>query len=266
MRKKLCAAPLLVVLLCLFSPLARAEECEADRHQYIEVRRVPATAMEDGLVEYLCTVCEHEYTDILLATDHLWGDWVTELEPTCTEPGRKRRTCTRGKPHSETAVIPALKHDYKETRTEPTCLQPGKIVYVCVNDPAHRYEEPIPAPGSHSFGDWQIETPAGEGTKGLETRECNRCGFIESNVLDALPVATTEPPMTTQAIEPPNEPPRTFPVMDIVLVGANTVALGWFAFLLIPYFMGLAFARRRRKAIELRDELRREVDKRRGYE
>ena len=52
----------------------------------------------------------------------------------------------------------------------------------------------------------------------------------------------------------------------MVLVGANTVALGSFTFLLIPYILGLAFARRRRKALLLRDELRREVDELHGYE
>jgi len=266
MRKKLCAALLLAVLLFLFAPIARAEECAPDRHRYIETGRIPATAMEDGEIDFICTICGHEFTRTIFATDHLWGDWVIEQAPTCTEPGRRLRTCTRTQPHIETAAIPALRHDYKETRTEPTCLESGKSVFVCANDPSHTYERPIPAPGSHDYGEWRTETPAAEGAEGLEVRDCARCGFTQSNVLEALPETTTAPPPTVPTTDPPTEPPRTAPVLDMVLVGANTVALSGFAFLLIPYILGLIFARRRRKAIALRDELRKEVDELHGYE
>jgi len=262
MRKKLCAALLLALLLCLFAPIAQAAQCAPDRHNYVEVRRVPATPMEDGEVDFACTICGHEYTNILFATNHLWGPWETILAPTCTEPGRRRRTCTRAQPHNEYAAIPALGHDYRETRIEPSCFEPGRIIFVCANDATHTYEELIPAHGSHSFGDWRTETPAGEGTEGQEVRECGRCDFEEFRALDALPIATTAAPPT----EPPTEPPRTLPVLDIILVSANVISLGYFAFLLIPYILGLAFARRRRKALILRDELRREADELHGYE
>jgi len=302
MRRKLRAAALLAALLCLLAPVARAAECAPGQHNYVENRRIPATAMEDGEIEYICTVCGHGYTDVIFATDHLWGDWVTDLKATCTQPGKKHRTCTRAQPHSETAAIPALGHDYKESivkpscekagtktftcsrcgdkyteridplkhdyrednRIEPSCLEPGKIIFVCARDPAHTYEDPIPAPGSHSFGEWHTETPAGEGTEGLETRECGRCGFVEEHVLDALPVTTTEL-LTEPPTEPPTELPGTIPVMDIVLVSANAASLGFFAFLLIPYFLCLAYARKRRKAQEQRDALRKEVDALHGY-
>jgi len=268
MKKKLCAALLLAVLLCLFAPIAQAVECAPGQHKYTETGRTPATAMEDGEIDYVCTLCGNEYTRTIYATDHLWGNWIIDQAPTCTEPGRRHRTCTRGQNHDETAIIPALRHDYKETSKEPTCLEPGKIVFICTRDSAHTYEETLPAPGSHSFGEWHTETPAGEGTEGLEIRGCARCGFEETNILEALPIHTTMPPTVPTAeppMEPSTEPPRTIPVMDIVLVGANTVALGWFAFLLITYFLGLAFARRRRKAILLRDELRKEVHEQYGY-
>jgi len=293
MKGRLRAAALLAALLCLLAPIARAapEQCAPGRHSYAETRRIPATAMEDGEINYVCTVCGHEYADIIFATDHLWGAWVIDQDPTCAQPGKRHRTCTRAQPHVEASAIPALghvynetvvkpgcekagaktfacarcgdkytqridplKHDYREAeRIEPTCLEPGKLVFACVRDPSHAYEEPIEAPG-HSFGDWLPQTPAGEGAEGLETRECARCGFVEPRVLEALPVT-----------QPPTEPARTIPVMDVVLVSANAASLGWFAFLLIPYFLCLAYARRRRKAQELRDALRKEVDELHGY-
>ena len=300
MKGKLRAAALLAALLCMLAPDVHAVPgaCAPDRHNYVENRRIPATATRDGEAVYICTVCGHEYTDTLFAIDHLWGDWVTDRAPTCTQPGIRRRTCARAQPHDETAAIPALGHKYRETRTEPacekagtkifacarcgdtyteriaplehdyreaerlepTCLEPGKIIFTCARNPAHTYGEPIEAPGSHSFGEWVTQIPAGEGAQGMETRECERCGYRERRALEALPVAATEPPA-----EPPAAPPRTIPVMDVVLIGANAVSLGFFAALLIPYFLCLAYAGRRRKAQQQRDALRREVDALHGY-
>ena len=298
MRKKLRAALLLIVLLCLFAPVARAVECPPDEHKYTETGRIPATPMEDGEIDFVCTVCGHEYTRTIFATDHLWGPWVTVQEPTCTQPGRRRRTCTRAQPHDEYSAIPALRHDHKEIRIEPSCeeaglktftctrcddtyteriaplehdyreadriepscLEPGKIIFACTHDPEHGYEEPIEALGSHSFGEWYTQTPAGEETEGLEARGCTICDFEETRAFEALPATTAELPT-----ELPTEPPRTIPVLDIVLISANVVSWGYFAFLLIPYFLCLLYARRRRKAQEERDALRKEVDERRAF-
>jgi hypothetical protein len=54
--------------------------------------------------------------------------------------------------------------------------------------------------------------------------------------------------------------------VDVALVSASAVSLGWFAFLLIPYFICLAYARKRLEKQELRDELRKEVAERRGFD
>ena len=296
MKGKLRAAALLAALLCMLAPSVRAapEACAPGQHNYVENRRTPATAMRDGEAVYVCTLCGHEYTDTLFAVDHLWGDWVIDRAPTCTQSGIRRRTCTRAQPHDETTAIPALGHKYRETRTEPacekagaktftctrcgdtyteriaplehdyreseriepTCLEPGKIIFACARNPAHTCEEPIEAPGSHDFGEWVIQLPAREGVQGMETRECERCGYRERRALEALPVAVTAPPAA---------PPRTVPIMDFVLVGANIVSLGFFAALLIPYFLCLAYARRRRKMQLQRDALRKEVDALHGY-
>jgi len=281
--RALRAAALLALLLCLPAPAARAapdDDCAAGRHRYTEIRRTPATAMEDGEADFRCDNCGHEYTDILFATNHLWGEWVTGRQPTCTEPGERHRTCTRAQPHDEYAAIPALGHAYRESiAKEPACLEPGRKVFTCANDPAHTYEAPIPAHGSHSFGEWRVETPAHEGAEGREARECGRCDFRETRPLAALPMETTaagptattaEPPaQATQATEPPvteSRPPARSPsVADILLVSANVVSLGGFAFLLVPYFLFLAYAKKRRRAIEQRDALRKEVDALRGF-
>jgi len=275
-----------VLCICALAPAAQAApdaECAAGRHQYSETQRVPATAMEDGEVAYLCGACGQRYTEILYATEHLWGAWVVDTQPTCTRPGEKHRTCTRGQSHDEYAEIPALGHNHEVSVTkqagceeegvttfactrcndtytqpipaaghgyeqaepeEPSCFEPGKKRFVCANDPAHAYEEDIPPVGSHSFGEWAVETPAGEGVEGLEARSCARDGFRETRALEALPVI-----------------PGGFPVVDVILAGANVGFLAFFAFLLIPYLICLRHIKKRRETVNRRDALRKKVEK-----
>ncbi|MCL2106641.1 MAG: hypothetical protein FWH26_06265 [Oscillospiraceae bacterium] len=293
------AALLLALLFYLSAPAVWAtpdEDCAAGRHQYAELRRVEATAMEDGEISYLCGNCGQRYTEILYATSHLWGEWVTDSPATCTEQGTRRRTCTRGQIHDEQGSLPALGHNYLETVTEPgceeeglrtfscsrcrdvytepipatghayeefvseepACMTPGLKSFICENNPAHVYEESIPAIGSHAFGEWQTRIPAEEGAQGLEIRICTRCGLEEPRTLPALPTL----PATTAA---PPEPPDEIPVLDIVLVGASALSLGFFAFLLIPFFLCFAYIKKRQEAVKRRDELQIEVDKKYGF-
>jgi len=271
---------------CAFAPAARAAPnaaCEAGRHQYTVTRNIPATAMEDGEITYLCGACGQRYTEILYATDHLWGAWVTDTRPTCTSPGERHRTCNRGQTHDEYDEIPPLGHKYEASVTtrpgceqegvttfacircgdkytqpipavgheygraiakEPSCLEPGIESFVCAHDPVHAYEEELPPVGSHSFGEWTVEAPAGEGAEGLEARVCVRDGFRETRALEALPV--------------PSEAP--FPVVDVILVGANIGAIALFALLLIPYAVSLKYIKKRRDAVSRRDALRKKVE------
>jgi len=197
-----------LALLCGWALPTRAspgEECAAGMHQYEETRRVAPTAAKDGEVDYLCALCGQQFTEILFATNHLWGEWVVVIHPTCAEPGSRRRTCTRAKPHDEYAAMAALGHDYEEDAVqEASCLEPGLLRYVCRHDPAHYYEESIPASGSHDFGPWAAETPARVGEEGLEARVCARCEWKETRALPALPAPVTEPP-------------GAFPVLDVAL-------------------------------------------------
>jgi len=284
-----------VFLLFAFASPAWAETnpaCAAGRHQYTETRRVAATAMEDGEVTYLCSVCGQHYTEILYATDHQWGEWITDTPPTCTQPGEKHRTCNRGLSHDESAAIaalghdyaasvtkepgcgeegtktftcsrcgdsytepiPVMGHDYEETdRREPGCVEDGLIVYTCAHNPAHTYEETIPAFGSHSFGDWFVETQPQEGAEGTEIRICVHDGFAEYRQMPAL-----SPPATV-------DPPRSFPLMDVVLISTGVGLLGVFSVMIIPFVLGLLYIRKRRLALLRLKELRKEVEDHYGF-
>jgi len=57
------AAALFALFLCLLVSgvyAAPLDDCAAGRHQYVETRRVPATAMQDGEIDFVCDVCGRE--------------------------------------------------------------------------------------------------------------------------------------------------------------------------------------------------------------
>lgn len=293
---KIAALAVIFALLLAFPPAAWAapeDDCAAGRHSYAVIRQVEPTAMQDGLVTYLCGVCGQQYSEILYATDHAWGPWIVDAEPDCTREGERHRTCNRALSHDEYGTIPALGHDYASSVTrepgceergvrtfkcarcgasytepiaavghayeeldarEPACLEPGARRFVCAHNPDHAYEEEIPALGGHDLGEWQVKVQPKEGVEGLEARACARCGYEESR---ALPALRTPPP--------PPEAKKAFPVMDVVLIGANVGLLGFFVFLIIPYILCLLHIKKRREALEKRDALRREVEKLYGF-
>ena len=65
---------------------------------------------------------------------HDWGDWVVTLEPTCTKPGSKTRTC-KSCDSTETVSIPATGHNYVNGK----CTNCGKV------KPSHTQPSVTPA-------------------------------------------------------------------------------------------------------------------------
>ena len=61
--------------------------------------------------------------------NHTFGGWVTEKDPTCTETGTQKHTCTACD-YSETGVIDKKAHTPEHhDRVEPTCTATGSIEY-----------------------------------------------------------------------------------------------------------------------------------------
>jgi hypothetical protein len=276
---KQCAAVIAVFVFCAaFIPFSAGAEpeydCAAGRHKDVVIARAEPTDLTDGFETFRCELCGREYEAVLYATAHLWGDWMVDLAPTCTEPGRRHRTCTRETHHDDWEVIPALGHDYILTITpptctedglktyvcsrdgttytepgepalgheyvgsitkEPSCTEDGETTFICAHDPAFTYTEPVPAIG-HKFGGWAVETPAKEKTPGLEVRVCEIDGAREERELPALP----------------NRP--LFNVVDAVAAGANVGIIGLFALLLIPTIRTVNKERRAYKAFKRQKE------------
>ena len=52
------------------------------------------TCTAKGETTYTCSECDYSYTEEIAALGHSFGEWVTVTEPTTTEPGIAKRTCS----------------------------------------------------------------------------------------------------------------------------------------------------------------------------
>lgn len=87
-------------------------------------------------------------------------------------------------------------HEHKfveESRVNATCTEAGKVIYKC--SCGERKEEAIAALG-HDWGEWTVKTPADVGVEGLQERKCKRCGYTETQKIEALPAPPQSTPTT----------------------------------------------------------------------
>jgi len=199
-------------------------------------------------------------------------------EPTCTEPGMRRRRCTAHVPgHYHEEVIPALGHDYVVNITPPTCEEDGLRTYTCSRcqdthtqpgEPAtgHDYQSTItiepscieegvetitcannncehtytrPIPATgHDFGEWVVERYAEIDVYGLEVRVCENCEEREQRILPALPMELGESAFSLS-------------IYDVTLFGMQSGLLILFAVLIAANIRLLKHDIKMRKLIKM---------------
>ena len=170
---------MITVVLAVFSSggitsFAAGYECPAAEHRDKIIEYEAATETENGRVTYRCEVCGRVYVNILLSTDHVWGDWVTEKEPTCTQDGLRRRTCVKHGTNSQTEVIPATGHKYTKRFIPASCTDDGFSVYTCSLCGAS-YSEFAGAAAGHNYVVTETIEPDCK-KAGSKTFECDVCG------------------------------------------------------------------------------------------
>ncbi len=109
-------------------------------------------------------------------TGHLYGEWQTRVEPSCTEEGLRFKVCSGcdagADGHEITEVIPALGHDLvHHDAQDPTCTEPGWEEYDTCSRCDYSTCVEIPALG-HDWGEWTLTTEPTETSAGEETRTC----------------------------------------------------------------------------------------------
>ncbi len=104
-------------------------------HTEVTDEAVPVTCTTDGWTEGIhCSVCGKviRAQDVIVHKGHQAEESAFKVtkEPTCTEKGSKEATCTACN-QLFTVEIPALDHDFKETKVAPTCTTNGYTERVC---------------------------------------------------------------------------------------------------------------------------------------
>lgn len=172
-------------------------------HQYTPVVTEP-TCTAEGYTTYSCH-CGHSYVgDQVPAKGHTWGEWETVKDPTETEPGLKKRTCTVcGAP--DEAVIPVVcKHEYTHKEVPPTCTTEGFTVYTC-SKCGDVYNGNKVEPLGHQFGDWSVDIQPTPDAPGSQHRTCSRCGEVERQDIPYTPPTQPTTPTSTGEKAIPSE-------------------------------------------------------------
>ena len=163
-------------------------------------------------------------------TNHIFGEWETVTDSSCTETGTKKRTCTACD-YSETGVIEKKAHTTEHhDRVDPTCTTTGSIEYwqcgVCgkkfsdaacttevtdvtldklphsagtawEKDTTYHWhlcvncESEVMDKAAHTYGDWVVITEATETETGLRKRTCSVCGYEQTEEIGILRFTVT---------------------------------------------------------------------------
>ena len=154
---------------------------DATGHNYETVVTAP-TCTEKGFTTYTCSVCADTYTsDHVDANGHDYTAVVTA--PTCTSKGYTTYTCAVCGAGYVGDYTDAEEHKYAAVVTAPTCTEKGYTTYVC--ECGYKYVGSYTDP-AHSYGEWEVVTPAKYQQEGLEKRICKGCGNAEERAIPAL--------------------------------------------------------------------------------
>ena len=120
--------------------------------------------------------CIHDYTN---------QDWVTEMEPTCTENGSKYRECSKCH-DKEYATIPATGHSWGEwtVRTPATYTSDGEEVRTCSVCKEEETRLITKLPHEHVFDELSYITEPNCTTAGTAHKKCSLCGELDEAVIE----------------------------------------------------------------------------------
>lgn len=158
---------LLAIIVCLSMLMAILAGCADNQTQ------------DDNLSSINASSDSNEST----AHVHSYGEYVTEIEPSCKTLGKEVATCSCGSKKERT--LPFTGHQYSEWNiTKPaTCSEIGEKVKVCALC-GDEVRTSISATG-HQFGEWETEKEPNCIQEGNKKRVCNTCGAVESESIPA---------------------------------------------------------------------------------
>lgn len=153
-------------------------------HNY-KVTVIKPTCTEKGYMLHTCLRCGDTYKDnYALALDHVYGEWLVKLDPTCNSNGIKYRVCDVCS-HEELAEIPATGHNYNSNIIKPTCTEKGYTVYNC-SKCGDTYKDNFVKALGHVYDEWRVKSKPGCTSKGLKYRVCSVCSNEETAEIPAI--------------------------------------------------------------------------------
>lgn len=117
--------------------------------------------------------------------EHVWGDGVVTMEPTCTTPGVKTYTCSVCQ-KTKTEEIPATGHQHTEVRNvkEATCKEEGYTGDTYCKDCGEKLSSGEPtAKKAHDWDEGKVTTEATCKNTGVKTYTCNNCSETKTEVI-----------------------------------------------------------------------------------
>ncbi len=149
---------------------------------------VNPTCTANGHDDIVCSVCNHAYTVVTVATGHSFVV-SEEVKATCENAGKRVETCeTCGAKH--TVTLAQLQHRLNSVVTAPTCTMGGYTTHTCMTCTGYSYQNSfVPALGHN----WNVKEPtcsegqtclvcgaAGQPATNKHTMEggtCKYCGY-----------------------------------------------------------------------------------------
>ena len=136
----------------------------------------PATCMEDGVKQYLCTLCGDGKTEAITSIGHSYTEEV--VAATCAEQGYTLHTCGNCDDSYKDTYTEVTAHNYVSSTVSATCTSQGYTLYSCSGCDDEHKDNYVPATG-HAYA--QVSTVAATCTAKGYTKYACGCG-AEYNV------------------------------------------------------------------------------------
>ncbi|MBQ7914152.1 MAG: leucine-rich repeat protein, partial [Clostridia bacterium] len=141
-----------------------------------------ANCQTDGKELYSCTDCGLVRVIITPQTGHTDGEWITDLEPTCTEDGSKHQVCAVCGETIKTESIDATGHSYVATVIDATCISQGYTLHTCSVCGDNYKDNYIETNGVHDFQEADTCVYCAETIENVAVDSYNMSATADDNV------------------------------------------------------------------------------------
>ena len=153
---------------------------------------VDPTCTEKGYTKHTCSDCGYSYNDTEVdALDHAWGEW-THVEGTEGADAQHTRVCANDATHVETEAC-----SFTDEVVDPTCTEKGYTKHTC-GGCGYSYNDTEVDALDHAWGEW-THVEETEGADAQHTRVCaNDATHVETEACSFEKQETSVAPTCTE--------------------------------------------------------------------